>query len=427
LISRVRKYLQARVPNEEEKPGSSGSRRIISKVDIEALKNLAIDLEARDPVSSYKLYKLALKFRPKGKFLIRKEATLREQLFGCMLTSRKDGTTERLLSIVYGLLIAEKSGIPFRFSWATDIGAVFNEHCSVDNFLPSFFRPDFVDSFYIDFSDMKRYEVSGFPVPSCEVCSAVRVKQALSAERKDVLQKKFLNFAPPVRIDPELKTSIGNELFECAKRVFRDEYLSLIPEFKSELGGHLGIHYRGGDVIYGKFRHGEHAIGRKSAPLPIIEDILTKNMDNKIVLFGTPKGETLDDMRFLARKYGNVTLATSYARGELDHVVQDAIMMSCCDSLIAYENTGVAQLAFVFNPKLNQESYDNLYSPGEFFKICSNNTGNLEYNKIQRSYINVRALALCDLLEVPDKTREFLLSNISTLDPGNKLNWLEAE
>ena len=157
----------------------------MSRAEFDVLKDVAIELEYRDPVSSYKLYRLMLKYMPEEQFVERKEKELREKLFGYMFTSRRDGTTERLNAIILGYVIALKSDIPFRFSWATNVGAVLNELCSVKNELPEFINPRFIDQFYMDFKELKKYRVSANEVPECEFISALKVRTPVSKQDKN--------------------------------------------------------------------------------------------------------------------------------------------------------------------------------------------------------------------------------------------------
>ena len=158
--------------------------------------------------------------------------------------------------------------------------------------------------------------------------------------------------------------------------------------------------------------------------MPVIEDVIKNKRNKKILLFGTPKGDTKEDLDYLDDKYSHVCLSENFRVRDFDDVLQDSMMMSCCASLIAYEHTGVVRLARLFNPDLNLESFNEIYTKEEFFQLCLDNVENQEYNPIQRSYISVRALALCEDLGIPEEIRTFLMLNIRMLDPQNELLWL---
>ncbi len=393
-------------------------------MEFEALAKTALALEKCDPMSSYKLCRLIKTYHPVSRLINGKEIELREKLFGYMLTAREDGTTERLNAVVIGSVIATTMEIPFRFSWATEVGAVRNSLSSVSNQLPDFFRTDFVNKFYINFEEMKKYQFTGISIPQCEFCSSLRLNKPITVAKKEKALSKYLNFSPSVRISSKLSISLKCEIANAFRNILSDDYLNLLPNFQATLGHFLGIHYRGGDVIYGDYRHGQHAVGGKSAPMPIIEDLINNHKDKNILLFGTPIGDTQRDLEYLNDKYSNVYLSTKFSNHDHDLVIQDSMMMSCCDSLIAYSRTGVARLAALFNPTLSRTSFEDIYSNEDFYRLCLENIENDNYNPIQRSYINVRALALSDELAVAQGTKDLFISNIQRLDPENRMRWL---
>ena len=389
------------------------------------LLNVAEMLESSYPETAYSLIQLSRNNHPGGEVLEHKEKALREKLFGLMLTARKDGTTQRLNAIVLGSVYARKSGIPFKFSWATNVGAIGNSLGSVSNKLPEFFREEFVEEHYIGFDAMKRYKIWGFEVPLCEFASGRETAWPISAKECEYVKEMHLNFVPHPRLSPESVDALEADLASALRRIFRDEYITVLEKFKTEVSDFIGIHYRGGDVVYGSARHGIWAITDKTVPLPVIEHLINMHRDKKVLLFGTPVGQTLDDLKFLKRKYSNVFLSHQFCDVSLNYVVQDSMLMSCCEKTIACSGSGVAQLARLVSPRMNLQAIENMYAPKDMYELYISNIHNTEYNDLQRSFINVRALALCYELDITGSIRDRLTANIKTLDPGNRLRWLK--
>lgn len=405
---------------------------LMDKEDLASIRELAGELEDTDAHSAYKLYRLLVKLDANDPHAVAREQFLRSNLFGFMFTSRNDGTTQRLNAILVGYLLAQKMDIPFRFSWAKDVGALSNELSSVTNEVPDFFSREFCEQHFVEFESLKRYRMPSMKVPACEYVTGKRLRELLPAPKAKRVLNRCLNFCPPLALAQHQLQDWDAERRALIELMFSEPYAKALSGFRSDCEAYLGIHYRGGDVIYGRHRHGGHAISDKAAPLPVVEDLVQRFSDQKILLFGTPVGETLTDLRYLDNKYANVQLSLKLTDPQLDGVVQDAMMMASCRTLIAYHGideashrgTGVAKLANIFNPALEKLSFDRLYSPDEFYQLCYDNIGNTQFNPRQRSYLNIRALALCDELDVSEDVQKQLIENIHALDPENKLDWL---
>ena len=398
-------------------------RQGISRQELSLLTETASKLENEYPREAFKLYSIA---RSHGAGHLNEAIErLRTQCFGYMISARKDGTTERVNSILTGYLLAQNLDLPFRFSWATDVGAAQNELCSVTNQLADFIHPDFASRYFTKFDEVRAFEVPGYKSDDF-FFAAQRIHNPVSKGALDEVLRSRLNVCPPARLEQPLIEAWEGDIQNAIRKIFRPSYTELLESFKPKVGHFVGIHYRGGDVIYGQHRHAGHSIGYKSAPLPVIEDLIKRNERQAILLFGTPIGETLDDLHYLRDKYENVTLSLEYADPAMDGVIQDSFLRSCCSTLHAYRGTGVARLAGFINTRLNTVSFTDTYSPENIYQIYVDNLDNRAYNDLQRSFININALALAITLRKPRKKRSQYLENIRQLDPDNKLHWMKT-
>ena len=312
----------------------------------------------------------------------------------------------------------------FNLVGAKDTGAVHNPLGSVSNNLPRFISTDFRRDYFIGFSELKKYKVAGGRAPICEVFSSSIQRKPISSLRRVLAVATAENFAPPVNIPSESVKAWSKEFQWAINSLFSENYLRLLEQYRNRLGDYLGIHYRGGDVVYGSARHSVWAVLGKSAPLALVEDVIRNEHEREILVFGTPIDDTLDDLIFLRDKYRRVHLSDEFAVKGLDAVVLDSMMMSSCSALVSYRGTGVARLANLINPDLELISFNVLYPERQYFELCMNSLDQPEYNPLQRSYLRVRALALCEALRVDEETRRELEAGIRELDPRNKLHWL---
>jgi hypothetical protein len=282
---------------------------------------------------------------------------LKSELFNKVLTARRDGTTERLNAIVHGVALSNIIGWPFEFSWVVDTGAVTNNLLSVDSHLPSFFNKSFIKKYYITFDKFKeKYDVRGYDSTMCEFVSGTEYRYKPS--NKELLDT--LNILAPTGF--EKGVPLPNH--EIIKKVLSPIYFEFHQNVESRLSNFVGLHYRGGDVIYGINRHGVHAIGNKSVPLGVLEHYINENSNEKFILFGTPVGDTQTDMDYIVSKYNNVILAETFRRADLDHVIQDCFLMASCKKVISMSGTGVTRFASIINNKLAKKFFNQMFIKG---------------------------------------------------------------
>jgi hypothetical protein len=208
------------------------------------------------------------------------------------------------------------------------------------------------------------------------------------------------------------------ELEYIVKEVIEPAYFSFKEAGMAKIKGFTGLHYRGGDVIYGPNRHGNHAIGDKSVSLAVLEDYISKRNDENFIIFGTPIGDTENDMNYLNNKYSNIVLSKDFRVDSLDHVLQDCFLMSCCKEVVSMSGTGVTRFSKMINSSLKRSFFHDEYDENELYHLYFKGAYNLEYNNLQRAFHAANALNL-------NKTEiDTLLELIKSLDCDNKLSWL---
>lgn len=329
-----------------------------------------------------------------------------------VLTARRDGTTERLNAIVHGFHISKLIDWPFKFSWVKDIGAITNPMLLMENSLPSFFKKDFVEKHFIEFDEfIGKYKLDGVGSPMCEYVSGTEFRKIPnSVDLKDVVNVIPASGLDNVKDLPP-PTTVESVISDC--------YFEYMKEHKNSLSETVAIHYRGGDVIYGINRHGVHAVGNKAVPLRLVEDLISCNKNTKFLIFGTPLGETLSDMKFLEDKYPNASLASGYSTKELDHIIQDCFLMAACKEVVSMSGTGVTRFASLISPSLKKRFFNRIYEGEKLFSLLMEGAKCDDYNSKSRAYHAVRAL------HIKPENEKVLLPLIKSLDSENRLDWLK--
>ena len=381
----------------------------MDKGDINYLRDLALSLEGTKSDIAYELMSMALMYRPDGTFIHKKTKEYENRYFKKILTARKDGKGERVNAILNGVLLSNQTKRDFLFSWHTESPALKNELIDLDRQIPDFFDGEFLRRHYISFEGIRFYSLHNSNPPECEIVSGDSHVPTMGGVDGD-----------PINIIPGVKTNNDVDYGVAINRIFKDKYLSLLGTYQS-CSRFVGIHYRGGDVIYGDHRHHKHAIREKSAALGMVERLIQDYDNENIILFGTTLGDTLGDLLYLKCKYDNVTLSMNLASDDYDYLMQDCMMMSHCKKLIGMRDTGVIRLAQKFNTNLKVEYFSDIIQDFDLYDLLLSGVNNTVYNALQRSYHAPRALS------TSDKDSVYLVGKIKELDPENKFKWYNRQ
>ncbi len=266
-----------------------------------------------------------------------------------VLSSRSDGLTERINSIFNGKLLANKHDLAFRYCWPR-LPWVDNDNI-IKATVPDFINSKFIDDYFLPLEYVQEH------APESLVVAGKKRKLITHLNVVgDFKYSKYKYLSPVHRCSSESIGKLTNQRFEFIKSFFSVNFLDKVEFFKTNLSFDISsctaIHYRGGDVIYGKFRYGNHVI-EKSLSLPVIEAMINSSCSD-FILFGTPIGETLNDLKYLDDKYSRVLLAMDLipiSDCQSENVLLECFLMSYCHNVICASSSGVTQLAALLSEK----------------------------------------------------------------------------
>lgn len=354
-----------------------------------------------------------------------------EQKSGYVLTARDDGTTQRLNSIIIGKVLASKLGWKFKFSWCENADDWKKyAHMELDSHLPEYFSSEFVEENFIPYEEMKTFRLSSFRSCANEYVSGYQYWHHHLFNENELQQTKqmHLNIIAPNNISGEMRKLIGSEFRSVIDSLFCEKYLKEFERLSALIDSKktIAIHYRASECIYGHGRNTYLGTWQTSLSLALIEVLVEQFPDHNIIVFTFPKGQSMDDVQSLKEKYDNVSIGAEISDPSFNHVVMDAYLMSCCDTLFAAGQSGVSYMATLFNndlktPLLTHESH---------YKVLSKiyHSPKYEgYNKLQRSFVNIQLFLFGKKTSVPEEQLNIYLQNVRILDPENRMEWIKME
>lgn len=317
----------------------------------------------------------------------------------CIATARNDGTTERVNAILNGLHFAQKHNLPFHFSWVNDNHNSKNKLLDINPNLPDFFSRE-CKAHFLPLDDFRSRFSSSKDIKPDSVTGVSFSTEDAPGTNDTVLI-------------PTVKTYSETDYAAVVNYLFDQTVSSDIAHLNKEYQGAVGIHYRGGDVIYGRHRMTRHALFNKSASLAMVEAVIAQNKKSRIIVFGTPVGETLDELRYLSNKYNNVELAVDIIGQQRDGVIKECFLMSYCSCLYSAAGTGVSRLAKKINRNLELIKFVDYFSKKELLHILEKGADNKSYSDLQRCNNALKAIAMKSRKQ--EKMKELILA----LDPKN--------
>ena len=402
---------------------------MLTEIEFKVLKDAITQLEKHTPSSALNLAGMALGHSPSEQWFKAKYAEISDYIAkrsGYVLTARHDGTTERLNAVVHGFALAIKYQLEFKFSWATDLGSIHNDLISITNELPGFYSRSFIENYYITFQEMRTYKLTSYMSTPAEYISGFRYSKLLSQEQlKDILDQHCNLVGPERFLDSAL---IKEELKVAMSTIFPENYKSEFTKLANTIPSEaIGIHYRGGDVIFGMSRHDTNGVWGKSFSLPLVEHLIQKHQSDPVVIFGTPIGDSLEELNHLKDKYKHVQLGHEIGSPDIDGVVSDAFKMSCCSKVYNAGNSGVPVLANNFS-LVNDRTVEFLTpTEKEQLQILDKSLSSPEfsnYKTLQKSFVHIQLYMLCKGFGLDQSKKDNHLSAVRELDPANRMEWL---
>lgn len=255
------------------------------------------------------------------------------------LSDRSDGLGERLKSLLNAVVLSYIYGTNYYFTWKPISNSVRKFH-SIEMveevFSESFINEHFVDSAksFRDILPIENFSKTD-SIPRC-----IRVNQN-----------------PIDRYMPSLKNKITSKDYVSAFRAISfSEKVSFAINVANgvELGENvLAIHVRSGDIVHGRYRHGDRYT-KKVIPLYALDLLITKNLDayDQIVLFG--QDESVCD--YFSRNFNCVVSSKNLTPDEnfstLQRAMFDIALMSRCSQIIS-GTSGFSQLSATISGQKN--------------------------------------------------------------------------
>ena len=263
-----------------------------------------------------------------------------------ILSWRCDGLMERLNSILNGIYLSKLLNLEFKFAWPD-----FKEE-SGHNVIPG--APE--DLFFTDFMRAHYLKETQLSIPNgFDINDEMQWRSQVlgcnhSAKRYRNLSERGFDFffAPLQRPD----SVIQEKLFAESVSIFKNAMFTGFVQKSLDIACNLeiepgisAIHFRCGDVIFGKARCRGRFARSKSLSLPVARHLLDHiDPDSGKILFGASK----KDLNLLRGDDGKHVLAGEKLAGIPDGsagLLAEVMLMSRCSRLFCSGRSGVTKLA----------------------------------------------------------------------------------
>jgi len=263
-----------------------------------------------------------------------------------ILSWRSDALTERLNSILNGIYLAKLLNLEFRFTWPDFIDD--STHHVIPNSPWDLFSAAFMHAHYV-----KEKQVSiptGFDIDDQRQRRSQMLRTNHSSPKfRKLSERGFDFFLAPLR-RPESVTR--ETLFVESVNIFKNQMFTSAVRESLDMAGALkiepgttAIHFRCGDVIYGKARFWGRFARDKSLCLPVARHLLMQtDPDRGKILFGGSQ----KDLNLLRGGVGKHVLANEKLAGIANGsagLLAEVILMSRCGRLFCSGGSGVTNLA----------------------------------------------------------------------------------
>lgn len=358
-------------------------------------------------------------------YVARKPFIKKAPIKGHVIMARSDGLFARINAIFNCLIISRYYNIPFVFTWRTDRGASNCIHSCIKSDAQLFIDQQFWDKYHVE---LERITESALPWH----------KNYLQFGREKSQLKVFNRLTNREELDKILKVQVNitcGDLVHlqssdpsCSYKSISEEFFAdtIKDQFKAirqdrDWSKHIAMHYRAGDVVYGDIRQGWF-VRYRSLTLATAEQLIQKHLDDPIILFGTPVGESLSELRFLEKKYPNIELSPEIKHASSEHnsisTIYDSYLMSLCKKLYAAKESNVANFAHRLNHVeicIPSDQYEK-----ETIEASIRSGEAKQYSPKQQAFMHYNLFYL--LIEEPTPSGESLnacLIAMAELDPEN--------
>ena len=327
-----------------------------------------------------------------------------------VLVNRFDGLGERLKAILNGLVLSKKYSLPFKLIWKEKGGADKQFH-AIDK-VENVFSREFVDEFVVSeaIEDSLLFDLEGNKFTS----------------KDSLIEKVKENGCRYIVVNqPELRRYFPNMKY---KQLFKDIYFGIsfsnscqaaIDAAKNiELGENsVAVHMRGGDIIYGRYRHFMRFQRKVISPCLVYDLATEMTAKGKSVLLFMQDSVLKNCFTDLK----GVVIASDFIDddwGPTEIALFEITLMSRCQTIIA-GTSGFANVA-AWISGIEITPYSEVYSEDKAFDAINKNLEKLDLDGYYRAFSSYSAYLLgCENRNITQL--EKLLNIAANCDPQNGL------
>jgi hypothetical protein len=355
--------------------------------------------------------------------LIRSKFIDRIPLKGYIISARTDGLLARINSIFNGVVLSKHYNTPFIFTWATGEGAELDKFSCISSTPISFISQQFLEKHYMDERIVRKCAMPWHKtIANCSIVTATTIAKKIPHKEFKKQMAEYHNVLANCQSSRRYSQDIAmnKEIFEHFFSPAMKDKFSAIQSMR-DWKQWIAIHYRAGDVIYGRCRLGKY-VRCRSLSLPVVEKAIRDNHDKKIVIMGTPHDDSLDELILLEKKYPNVELSPEITSSNASHnptsTLCDAYLMSLCKKVICAGNSNMTQFAKrlsgvdIHIPSVEEQktALEASLASGEAF----------HYTRMQQAFIHYNMFMIdFDDPECSHEKADGYLRQIRELDPEN--------
>lgn len=395
------------------------------------IKNSAHKIKGKYINHSYILLMILTRKHPNDKEISDKIASSKSKIVAeisiknMVVSARNDGLTARIEAIACSYKIAKHYNLDFKFTWLSNENILKNIHMSINKDIPNFICEKFISKYYIEEEELKNNSLPIIETETFNNVSGITIRKLSSKQKINEALKKHINLVSDCNLKYENNISTLN-FSDFFSVFFSKDTINKYKAIKRLLNwsDYVAIHYRGGDVIYGSYRNGRHTRG-KSLSIPVVEGIIESLNNQKIIIVGTPLGESLEDLLALKRKYKNIELSFDLINSHYIHsetsTLNDVFIMSMCKTIYSTKSTSVTGLARKIgnNKKITPTPSEELeYLKKSIKKIDKT----YPYSPMQISFIFQNVFILEEnQLRSEYNSQKNNINIIKSIDPKNKI------
>lgn len=361
----------------------------------------------------------------------------------CIVMAKPDGFGMRLFAIMAGLLLSEKTHLPFYFKWVKVedvIGNVYEAFHSTKHIpfalgkVSDIFSEEFIQKYCIDgCKDISSNH--GFGIH--------QVKKTFDDIKKGPFEQKWGWYAPGIEggalshwIEGYDEKQCYKDFAEIYKKIkFSKKYQNIIKyaeQSASKLGEFIAIHIRGADIVYSsKYKKASlyAFVGDKYFPYEIAMEIIKdKIKDYKIVIFT----QDLVASKKLIDYFNNekIILADQFASEFLDITERAFFEMNFLSYAkliytpgISLQKSAFSQCPSFFSGIKKDISFHEIFSEEKQYQIIEENMNKLQLDSMYKSMAFFRLYQLSLKLKKEFKISLQLIEK-AMLEDANNTAWI---